>query len=96
MTFLCFIIFALGFFQLEAKIRPLSHQEVIDFRTSKATEIQTEKATIKTAYDAVAILSLANRRSIENKQYFSRLIQAVSLGYGLKKWCAKKLGAKSN
>ncbi len=69
---------------LLGKVQPLDHAEVIRFRNLNSAEIQSEKTTIDTEYDAVAILSLANKRKADAPEYYSRLVQGVCLGYGFK------------
>jgi hypothetical protein len=69
---------------LLGKVQPLGHEEIIHFRSTESVAISAEKSSLGTAYDAVAILSLANKRKATDPVYYSRLVQGVCLGYGFK------------
>jgi hypothetical protein len=69
---------------LLGKVQPLGHEEIIHFRGTESAAISAEKSSLGTAYDAVAILSLANKRKDDAPEYYSRLVQGVCLGYGFK------------
>lgn len=88
------IIVCLGGLPLLSKVQPLSHEEIVGFRADQSAAIGAEKLICGTVYDAVAILSLANKwkalsarpdaRSEYTDQFLSRLVQGVCLGYGFK------------
>jgi hypothetical protein len=92
--FYLIIIICLSGLPLLGKVQPLSHEEIVGFRAAQSAAIEGEKLTCGTTYDAVAILSLANKwkdplaRPDTNPEYtpefLSRLVQGVCLGYGFK------------
>ena len=96
MLFLYFLLYAcFNDTGVSARTPPLSHQEIIDYRQTNSAAINAEKTVIGTQYDAVAILSLANKAT-SNFEYFSRLIQGVSLGYGFKNGVRSSLSPSAN
>lgn len=78
------LVVCLNGVSLLGKVPPLNHAEIIHFRSTQSAAISAEKNSLGTAYDAVAILSLANQRKADNPVYYSRLVQGVCLGYGFK------------